>query len=212
MSKKDNGASIILAYLNEKNRPYSAQDVFCNLQKQHGLGKTAVVKAMDLLAQEGKIKEKMYGKQKIYFADQSQFRDVSDADLKAMDKQISELSAEVQTLTQSCRQLDTELKELNSSLTTEEMMAEIQELKAECSGYRERLEKIKSATNHVTPEEKEKVYKERDVYVKEWKKRKRLASDMMNAILEGYPKSKKEFLEEVGVETDEDCMVVLPTT
>lgn len=81
-------------------------------------------------------------------------------------------------------------------------MAEIQELKAECSGYRERLEKIKSATNHVTPEEKEKVfttlkhqlisyfgsaflvqcgvccnlqvYKERDVYVKEWKKRKRL--------------------------------------
>uniref|UniRef100_A0A087Y891 Homologous-pairing protein 2 homolog n=1 Tax=Poecilia formosa TaxID=48698 RepID=A0A087Y891_POEFO len=174
MSKKDNGASIILAYLNEKNRPYSAQDVFCNLQKQHGLGKTAVVKAMELLAQEGKIKEKMYGKQKIYFADQSQFRDVNDADLKAMDKQISELSAEVQTLTQSCRQLDTELKELNSSLTTEEMMAEIQELKAECSGYRERLEKIKSATNHVTPEEKEKVYKERDVYVKEWKKRKRL--------------------------------------
>uniref|UniRef100_A0A3B3YHR2 Homologous-pairing protein 2 homolog n=1 Tax=Poecilia mexicana TaxID=48701 RepID=A0A3B3YHR2_9TELE len=194
MSKKDNGASIILAYLNEKNRPYSAQDVFCNLQKQHGLGKTAVVKAMELLAQEGKIKEKMYGKQKIYFADQSQFRDVNDADLKAMDKQISELSAEVQTLTQSCRQLDTELKELNSSLTTEEMMAEIQELKAECSGYRERLEKIKSATNHVTPEEKEK------------------ASDMMNSILEGYPKSKKEFLEEVGVETDEDCQVVLPTT
>ncbi|KAM4716842.1 homologous-pairing protein 2 homolog [Anableps anableps] len=212
MSKKDNGASVILAYLNDKNRPYSAQDVFCNLQKQHGLGKTAVVKAMELLAQEGKIKEKMYGKQRIYFADQSQFRDVNDADLKAMDKQISELSAEVQTLTQSCRQLDTELKELNSSLTTEEMMAEIQELKAECSGYRARLEKIKSATNHVTPEEKEKVYKERDVYVKEWKKRKRLASDMMNAILEGYPKSKKEFLEEVGVETDEDCKVVFPNT
>lgn len=30
----------------------------------------AVVKAMDQLAQEGKIKEKVYGKQKIYFADQ----------------------------------------------------------------------------------------------------------------------------------------------
>lgn len=93
-----------------------------------------------------------------------------------------------------------ELKELNSSLTTEEMMSEIQELKAECSGYRERLEKIKSATNHVTPEQKEmvwvtirpgfkyktlfsiyrahasflQVYKERHLYVKEWKKRKRL--------------------------------------
>ncbi|XP_042361598.1 homologous-pairing protein 2 homolog [Plectropomus leopardus] len=212
MSKKDNGATVILAYLNEKNRPYSAQDVFCNLQKQHGLGKTAVVKAMELLALEGKIKEKTYGKQKIYFADQSQFKDVNDADLKAMDSQISQLSAEVQSLTQSCRQLDAELKELSSSLTTEEMMSEIKELKAECSGYRARVEKIKSATNHVTPEEKEKVYKEQNVYVKEWKKRKRLASDMINAILEGYPKSKKHFLEEVGVETDEDCKVVVPST
>uniref|UniRef100_A0A669D3M7 Homologous-pairing protein 2 homolog n=1 Tax=Oreochromis niloticus TaxID=8128 RepID=A0A669D3M7_ORENI len=174
MSKKDNGAALILAYLNEKNRPYSAQDVFSNLQKQHGLGKTAVVKAMELLALEGKIKEKIYGKQKIYFADQAQFKDVNDADLKSMDHQISELSGEVQSLTQSCRQLDAELKELNSSLTTEEMVSEIQELKAECSGYRARLEKIKSASNHITPEEKDKVYKERDLYVKEWKKRKRL--------------------------------------
>ncbi|KAF3845978.1 hypothetical protein F7725_003056 [Dissostichus mawsoni] len=198
--------------MNEKNRPYSSQDVFCNLQKQHGLGKTAVVKAMDLLALEGKIKEKSYNKQKIYFADQSQFKDVDDVELKAMDAQISQLSADVQSITQSCRQLDAELKELNSALTTEEVMSEIKELKAECSGYRARVEKIKSATNHVTPEEREKVYTDRNVYVKEWKKRKRLASDMMDSILEGYPKSKKQFLEEVGVETDEDCKVVVPST
>uniref|UniRef100_A0A3Q3XPX6 Homologous-pairing protein 2 homolog n=1 Tax=Mola mola TaxID=94237 RepID=A0A3Q3XPX6_MOLML len=212
MSKKDNGASVILAYLNERNRPYSAQDVFSNLQRQHGLGKTAVVRAMELLALEGKIREKVYGKQKIYFADQAQFKDVGEADLKAMDRHISELSAEAQSLTQSCRQLDAELKELSSSLTTEEMVSEIEELRGECAGYRARLEKIKSATNHVTPEEKDKVYKERDVYVKEWRKRKRLASDMINTVLEGYPKSKREFLDEVGVETDEDCKVVVPST
>ncbi|XP_067332093.1 homologous-pairing protein 2 homolog isoform X2 [Channa argus] len=165
---------------------------------------------MELLAIEGKIKEKIYGKQKIYFADQAQFKDMNDTDLKAMDCQLSELNTEALSLTQTCRQLDAELKELNNSLTTEEMMSEIQQLKEEYSSYRVRLEKIKSATNHVTPEEKEKVYKEQKVYVKEWKKRKRLASDMINAILEGYPKSKKEFLEEVGVETDEDCKVVVP--
>lgn len=39
----------------------------------------------------------------------------------------------------------------------EEMVSEIRELKTECSGYKERLEKIKSAANHVTPQEKEKV-------------------------------------------------------
>ncbi|XP_023995407.1 homologous-pairing protein 2 homolog isoform X2 [Salvelinus sp. IW2-2015] len=183
MSKKDNGGlTVIFAYLNEKNRPYSAQDVFNNLQKQHGLGKTA------------------------------QFAEVSEADLKAIDSRISDLSTQVQAISQGCRQLDAELKELNSSLTTEEMMSEIQELEEECSGYRERLEKINSATNHVTPEQKEMVYKERHLYVKEWKKRKRLASDMMGSILEGYPKTKKQFLEEVGVETDEDCKVTLPST
>lgn len=34
----------------------------------------AVVKALDQLAQQGKIKEKTYGKQKIYFADQVRTR------------------------------------------------------------------------------------------------------------------------------------------
>ncbi|XP_019731328.1 homologous-pairing protein 2 homolog [Hippocampus comes] len=211
MSKKDNSAAVILAYLNEKNRPYTSQDVFCNLQKQHGLGKTAVVKSMELLALEGKIKEKIYGKQKIYFADQSQFKDVNDADLKVMDSHIAKLNEEMQVLNQSCRHLEAELKELNNSLTSQEMTSEITRLRDECSGCRERLDKIKSATNHVTPEEKDKVLKEHNVYVKEWRKRKRLASDMMDSILEGYPKSKKEFLEEVGVETDEDYQVVVPS-
>nr|XP_055048289.1 homologous-pairing protein 2 homolog [Misgurnus anguillicaudatus] len=211
MSKKDNsGVAQILVYLNEKNRPYSAQDVFTNLQKQCGLGKTAVVKAMEQLAQEGKIREKVYGKQKIYFADQSQFADVSDAELKTMDSRIADLNAEVQSTSQSCRQLDTELKELNSSLTTADMKIQIQELEAECSSYKERLNKITSATNHVTPEEREKVYKERETYVKEWRKRKRLVSDMIGSILEGYPKSKKQFLEEAGIETDEDHKVTIP--
>lgn len=53
--------------------------------------------------------------------------------------------------------LPSELKELNSSLTTAEMKAQIQELQAECFGYGERLDKIKSATKLVTPEEKQKV-------------------------------------------------------
>lgn len=35
-----------------------------------------------------------------------QFQDVKDVDLKAMDCKISELSADVQSLTQGCKQLD----------------------------------------------------------------------------------------------------------
>ncbi|XP_029429472.1 homologous-pairing protein 2 homolog isoform X2 [Rhinatrema bivittatum] len=184
--------AVILKYLNDQNRPYSTQDVFGNLQREHGLGKTAVVKAMEQLAQQGKIKEKVYGKQKIYFADQDQFPSVSDTELKRLDSQIAEMSSQVQSIQQSCRQLDAELKELNSSMTTPEMAKEIAALKKECTQDAEKLERIRCATNHVTPEEKEK------------------ATDLFDAILEGYPKSKKQFFEEVGIETDEDHKVTLP--
>lgn len=54
------------------------------------------------------------------------------------------------------------------------------------------------------------VYKEREKYCKEWRKRKRMATELSDAILEGYPKSKKQFFEEVGIETDEDHNVKLP--
>lgn len=50
-----------------------------------------------------------------------------------------------------------ELKDLNSSMTTPEMAKELEELRKDCRSYTEKLERIKSATNHVSPEEKEKV-------------------------------------------------------
>ncbi|XP_019355609.2 homologous-pairing protein 2 homolog isoform X1 [Alligator mississippiensis] len=217
-------AAILLRYLQEQNRPHSAQDAFGNLQREHGLGKTAVVKALEQLAQQGKIKEKVYGKQKIYFPDQvtlplglqkthlcyNQFPAVSDSELKVLDNEISDLSSKVQTLQQSCRQMELELKDLNGSMTTPEMIKEIEELKKDCANYTEKLERIKSAANHVTPEEKEKVYNERKLYCKEWRRRKRMATELLDAILEGYPKSKKQFFEEVGIETDEDHNVTLP--
>ncbi|GCB67079.1 hypothetical protein scyTo_0010196, partial [Scyliorhinus torazame] len=103
-----------------------------------------------------------------------------------------------------------ELKELNNSMTTEEMSLEIATLNQECASHQERLKKIKSATNHVAPEDKEKVYNERKLLVKEWRKRKRMAVDLTDAVLEGYPKSRKQFFEEIGIETDEDHMVTVP--
>ncbi|XP_009894126.1 PREDICTED: homologous-pairing protein 2 homolog [Charadrius vociferus] len=103
-----------------------------------------------------------------------------------------------------------ELKDLNSSMTTSEMAREVEELRKDCASYTEKLERIKSATNHVTPEEKEKVCSEQKLYCKEWRRRKRMATELLEAILEGYPKSKKQFFEEVGIETDEDHNVTLP--
>ncbi|NWX09552.1 HOP2 protein, partial [Caloenas nicobarica] len=161
-------------------------------------------------AQQGQIREKAYGKQKIYFADQEQLPAASDAELRSLDEAIATLSAKVQAAQQSCRHMEAELKELNGSMTTAEVAREIEELRKDCANYTEKLERIKSATNHVTPEEKEKVCSEQKLYCKEWRRRKRMATELLDAILEGYPKSKKQFFEEVGIETDEEHNVTLP--
>ncbi|XP_075846832.1 homologous-pairing protein 2 homolog isoform X5 [Microtus pennsylvanicus] len=151
---------------------------------------------------------------------EDQFDAVSDADLHSLDAKIAALTAKVQSLQQSCRHMEAELKELTNALTTPEMQKEILELKNECARYTERLKNIKAATNHITPEEKEEVsgeaggclcrsgvnmrctdgcgsslqvYTDRRKYCKEWRKRKRMTTELCEAILEGYPKSKKQF-------------------
>ncbi|NXI52616.1 HOP2 protein, partial [Chloroceryle aenea] len=87
---------------------------------------------------------------------------------------------------------------------------EIGELRKDCASYTEKLERIKSATNHVTPEEKEKNCNRAAPC---WHLTVALfcqATELLDAILEGYPKSKKQFFEEVGIETDEDHNVTPP--
>lgn len=61
-----NAKKVILEFLNKANRPHSAQEVTTNLENK--LGKTAVVNALEELANEKKINEKVYGKQKVYMA------------------------------------------------------------------------------------------------------------------------------------------------
>jgi 26S proteasome regulatory subunit (ATPase 3-interacting protein) len=52
--------------LQQSNRPFSANDIQTNLNGQ--IGKTAVVNSLEELANEKKINEKVYGKQKVYMA------------------------------------------------------------------------------------------------------------------------------------------------
>lgn len=56
----------VLKYLVDTNRPYSSADVTVNLRGAYT--KSAVQKALDALSESGKIKCKLYGKQKVYAA------------------------------------------------------------------------------------------------------------------------------------------------
>ena len=70
--------------------------------------------------------------------------------------------------------------------------------------------KSSTVTAPVVSEKKEDLKADREKCVREWQKRKRLCLDVLGAIMESYPKSKKELFEEIGIETDEDVGVSLP--
>ena len=198
----------VFEYMKCQNRPYSAIDVFNNLHKKYG--KTAVVKALELLAEKKKLLEKNYGKSKIYVVDQSQFPTVDDTKLSELDKQISSLAELVKQSQSKLSSSTSELKSLNSSLTTTNALELLKKLRVETSEIEKRLSGLKTNSKSVDANEKRKVTENRKLVITQWRKRKRMTVDLMNAVLEGYPKTKKQFLDEVGIETDEENKVVIP--
>ncbi|XP_013393647.1 homologous-pairing protein 2 homolog, partial [Lingula anatina] len=170
-NKDEKAKGAVLEYLTQQNRPYSAIDVFNNLHKEYG--KTAVVKVLETLAQEGKIKEKTYGKQKVYLPDQSQYPTCDETELKAMDLKIAQMTEELKVLQEETRKMENELRGLNSSLSTDEAKKQLTMLRGEVENYKKKLAQLKEGGKAISPEEREVIIKNRVKLVKEWRKRKR---------------------------------------
>ena len=64
----------------------------------------------------------------------------------------------------------------------------------------------------ISKQEKERIEYQHEKMIKEWKKRRRLSLDILDAILESYPKSKKELYDSIGIETDKEAGVALPSS
>lgn len=62
----------------------------------------------------------------------------------------------------------------------------------------------------VSKEEREATTKLMKHMVVQWRKRRRYANDMLDGIMEGYPHPKKQLIEEIGLETDEEVGAVMP--
>nr|XP_039263890.1 homologous-pairing protein 2 homolog [Styela clava] len=208
MGKEDKVETDVYEYMKIQNRPYSAADVFSNLHKVHG--KTAVVKAMETLAVDKKLIEKAYGKSKIYVINQNEFPEVSDLEITKLEEDIKLWTEKCETSQSELKLIKASLRTHLSSLTTEDAKSKVNQLQKEVKQLKERLTKAKQSTEDISEEDKKNIYKNHKQFVSHWKKRKRMTTDLMEAVLEGYPKSKKVFIEEVGIETDEECNAKIP--
>lgn len=78
----------------QENKPLNSQNVADSLQK-FNLKKGAIQKALDSLADSGKISFKEYGKQKIYLARQDQFDIPNNEELNQMKEGNAKLQEEL---------------------------------------------------------------------------------------------------------------------
>lgn len=79
----------------QQNRPLNAQNVADALQK-FNLKKAAIQKALDNLADGGRISFKEYGKQKVYLARQDQFNIPNNEELNQMKEQNANLQKQLE--------------------------------------------------------------------------------------------------------------------
>ncbi|KAI3516759.1 hypothetical protein L1887_15770 [Cichorium endivia] len=208
--KSDSAEGIVLNFVNEQNRPLNSQTVADFLQK-FNLKKTAIQKALDTLADSGKITFKEYGKQKIYLARQDQFQIPNTEELNQMKEENAKLQEMLEEQKKVNSQLEGEIKSLQSHLTMEEILSNDDKLRNQVKEMEERLAKLRGGVTLVSPEERKLVEKTFSDVISHWRKRKRMFKDVWDAITENSPKNPNEFKEELGVEYDEDIGVSLQT-
>lgn len=129
---------------------------------------------------------------------------------KKLNEKVLEMDREIHNIENKIKEVKGKIGSKRQTLCEIEKIISIEEAIDKKSKLKSEIENIKSQLEHfegteiICPKRKAEIEKEYDKCLNSYKKRKRMCMDMLNAILENYPKSKKDLFEEVGIETDED--------
>ncbi|OTF73395.1 homologous-pairing protein 2-like protein [Euroglyphus maynei] len=200
-------------FLTNASRPYSCTDVANNFQNKYN--KSLIQKSLDSLVEQNDVIEKLNGKQKIYFISQENI-DFNEESMKLVNGKIEQHNQLINELKQSINEKKEKLNVLKNHVSIEELQDRLSQLQAQVDELRLQVKEYES--KHSTTddmdddiERKSVLTLKRKKLVDEWRKRKRMATGMINTIMENCPKKKKDFFEEVGIETDEDYNVDIPS-
>lgn len=218
--------SVVLEYMNTQNRPYSLINVFDNL---HGaVKKAALGRVLDALAASGSLKEKAYGKAKIYWPDQAQYGEISDDVVAEMRGKVAALTAETNTAAGARRDAEGNVARLKSLPATGELQAQVAEAEARVAALRARLAACEAAAEEREEAEasggaaasakaapkrpplvRGKGKKELEAllakFLKVWKQRRRMVIDVAGQIEEGSGMKMKVIMEKAGMESDKEA-------
>ncbi|KAF2641413.1 TBPIP-domain-containing protein [Massarina eburnea CBS 473.64] len=189
-------AELILNYLRKVNRPYSAIEISANLHNK--VTKAATAKILKDLHERNQLQGCAAGKQIVYHIHQDPDDAYTPEKLATLDTTISELRTDTATLTATAKALRSSLSSLNSTLSTADLIANVQALEAEKNEILYRLETLKAGkVKKVTRKERDEVEKEWKTATTASKRRVKIAVDMWKLIEDMVDgKEKREELRE----------------
>lgn len=195
----------IFGFIKTQNRPLSVTEIQQNVGND--VSRNELNKTLNSLVESKSIFEKTYGKQKIYCVLQHE----QDAGL-AMDEELKKLDRCINTLTTNIEDISKKLRTESSKypkneknmMTLDQAAAEKLDLENQISSLKSELQRYEENSKPMSEKEKLKICEQYQKYDKEYKSRKKICQEIINQIMENYPKSEKILLEEMGIETDAD--------
>ncbi|XP_061390568.1 uncharacterized protein LOC133325885 [Musca vetustissima] len=201
---KSSVLKVVQEFMLKANRPYAINDVVDGCGKD--LGKAAVQKSLDSLVDKEILAMKMYGKNKIYFPKQNN-------NIGELKKDVMMAKQKLAQARQVLKSKENQLSEMQIKLRSLSKIKTLAQLEEEKENLMDDIRNINEKLRHYEAQEKETKLSSQDVKKIEtkysnvstaYRKRKRICNDMLDAILEGYPKTKKALISDIGLETDED--------
>ncbi|MCJ1461864.1 hypothetical protein MMC07_000463 [Pseudocyphellaria aurata] len=198
-----NAENLIVNYLKQQNRPYSATDISANLHNK--VTKTYATKALKELHESQLIAGKAAGKQIVYHALQDPSDAVSLDDLAAMDKQIHDLGEAIATAKAHEKLLRANLIAVNATQSTDDLRASIITLESEKKEILARLGPLRSGTvAPVSTADKDEVDQAWKMWSRAASARKRIGLELWELCTEEMQAQAKEDLwDELGLENAE---------
>ncbi|XP_046811588.1 homologous-pairing protein 2 homolog [Lucilia cuprina] len=203
MSKSD-VLKTVQQFMLQENRPYAVHEVLEKCGKD--LGKAAIQKALDSLVSKEILLAKSYGKHKIYFAKQNVNNQELKKQMQTLKQKLSQAQNILKNKESELNDLEIKLKSLNKVKSLATLEEERDQLLNDIRHTNEKLKSFQAQEmqNKLNSQDVKKILTKYENVSLAYRKRKRMCNDMLEAIMEGYPKTKKALIADIGLETDED--------
>ncbi|KAH8819719.1 Tat binding protein 1-interacting protein-domain-containing protein [Xylogone sp. PMI_703] len=199
----DAASELILEYLSQQNRPYSATDISANLHNK--VTKTNADKILKDLEKKGLIMGKATkgdakGSQWVFWCLQDPTTSSTPADLTALDTTITTLRETIPLLKAQQKDLNARLQTLRSAPTTSELRALVETLRSQRQEKTTRLAALKNGSvEKVSKEEMERIGREWKFWDRAARIRRKCFLELEDTLVEAGM-GREELWEKAGVE------------